>query len=67
MKVFFDPNRRVAKDVCHSEKEVRHILIGRTKNGRLLFVAFTIRVDKIRIISARDLKKKEKKLYEKAN
>lgn len=33
----------------------------------LLFIAFTIRVEKIRVISARDLNKKERRLYEEKN
>jgi len=39
--------------------------MGKTKQGRLLFVVFTIRRKKIRIISARDTNRKEELLYEK--
>lgn len=62
-EVFFDADKKVAKDILHSHTEKRYILIGKTKRARLLFVAFTIRNLKIRIISARDIKKKERKLY----
>lgn len=64
-EVFFDPNKRILKDILHSGKENRYILLGQTKLGRLLFVAFIIRNNKIRIISTRNLNKKEKHLYEK--
>ncbi|PIS21227.1 hypothetical protein COY33_01905 [candidate division WWE3 bacterium CG_4_10_14_0_2_um_filter_42_7] len=52
------------RNELHSGKEARYIAIGKTKIGRRLFVAFTIRKESIRIISARDLSKKERGLYE---
>lgn len=64
-EIFFDPRKRIAKDLKHSTQENRFILLGKTKLGRLLFIVFTIRNDKIRIISARDVNKKEQHLYEK--
>ena len=65
-EVFFDENKAVLKDVLHSGKEERFIILGKTGKSRLLFVVFTVRRKKIRIISARDTNKKERKLYEKA-
>lgn len=65
-EVFFDSRKRILKDSPHSGCEPRYILIGRTKKQRTLFVVFTIRRNKIRVISARDLNKKERKLYEKS-
>jgi len=62
-EVFFDDNKKVLNDVLHSETESRYMLIGMTQLGRLLLVVFTIRKEKIRIISARDLNRKERKLY----
>lgn len=62
-EVFFDKKRLTFKDHVHSDKEERHRVIGRTKRKRLLFVAFTIRNKKVRIISARDTNRKEAKLY----
>jgi len=56
--------QRPLKDTSHSNKEKRYILLGKTKKERLLFLVFTIRKKKIRIISARDLNKNERKLYE---
>jgi len=61
-EVFFDHRKKMLKDILHSGKEERYILIGQTKQTRLLFIVFTIRKDKIRVISARDLNNKEKKL-----
>jgi len=62
-EIFFDVTKKILKDILHSGKEKRYILIGRTKKERILFLVFTIRQNKIRVISARDLKKKERKLY----
>ena len=63
-EVFFDQTKKIFKDTLHSGKEERYILFGQTKESRILFIVFTIRHEKIRVISARDLNKKEKKLYE---
>lgn len=64
---FYDNKRLILEDIKHSEKEVRYILFGKTKEKRMLFIVFTIRdTDKVRIISARDINRKEMILYEKA-
>lgn len=65
-EVFFDERKVILKDTLHSGKEERFILLGKTKRGRLLYVVFTRRGKKIRIISARELNRKEVPLYEKA-
>jgi len=67
-EVFFDDDKQEYPDSSHSDdEEKRKIVVGATKNGRLLFIVYTIRNEKVRIISARDLnKKKEKELYEEA-
>ncbi|MBI4262329.1 BrnT family toxin, partial [Candidatus Uhrbacteria bacterium] len=54
-EIFFDHAKRIARDALHSGGEERHVVIGKTKAGRILFVAFTARKQKVRIISARDL------------
>ncbi|HVF69707.1 MAG TPA: BrnT family toxin [Xanthomonadales bacterium] len=64
-EVFFDQHRFIFKDRIHSGTEERFRILGKTKKGRLLFVVFTKRGKKIRIISARDINKKEVYLYEK--
>lgn len=63
-EVFLDDKKKTFKDKLHSDGEERFRVIGKTKKGRLLFVAFTKRKNKIRIISARDINKKEVYLYE---
>ena len=64
---FLDEGKVIFKDVLHSGSEERFILLGKTKLGRLLVVVFTERAKKVRIISARDINKKEVYLYEKAD
>lgn len=61
---FFDSEKKVLKDTRHSKQENRYILIGQTRQQKTLFVVFTKRKDKIRIISSRVLNKKERHLYE---
>ena len=51
-------------DIQHSEKEQRTLALGKTFDKRLLSIVFTIRRNKIRVISARDMSKKERKIYE---
>lgn len=63
-EAFFDKSRKMFKDKLHSGKEARYRIIGKTKEGRLLFIAFTVREKKIRIISARNINRKEVHLYE---
>src|SRR3989338_2603933 len=65
-EVFFDNTKKLAKDAFHSGQEDRYMLIGKTKIGRTLFLVFTMRKHKVRIISARDLNRKEQYLYEEA-
>jgi len=65
--VFFATQRRLdAKDTAHSTKEDRYRALGKTDEGRTLFLAFTLRNGKIRVITARDANKKERKAYEEA-
>ncbi len=62
-QVFFN-KALIAEDVKHSQQEKRCYALGLTNNRRLLFVAFTIRRNLIRVISARNISKKERKIYE---
>ncbi|MBI4096553.1 MAG: BrnT family toxin [Candidatus Levybacteria bacterium] len=64
-EAFFDDNKAVFNDWQHSKKEKRATLLGKTRSERLLNITFTIRRKKIRIITARDINKKEVQLYEK--
>lgn len=62
---FIDPNRIVAEDIGHSDKEKRYYVFGKVKGG-VLTVRFTRRGDKIRIIGA-GFWRKGKKIYEEQN
>ena len=63
-EVFFDQKKKIFKDALHSGNEDRLILLGQTRSGRILFIVFTLRSGKARVISARDLNRKERHLYE---
>lgn len=63
-EAFLDEYKKTFKDHLHSAGEERFRIIGKTKKGKLLFIAFTIRKTKIRVISARKVNKRELALYE---
>ena len=50
-ELFFDEKKKMFSDRLHSGNEERFRIIGKTKGGRLLFIAFTIRKKRVRIIS----------------
>lgn len=60
-KIFADDNRIEFLDSLHSDEEDRYITIGRVRN--ILFVVYTEREDKIRLITARKANKEERELY----
>lgn len=62
--VFADTLGITIYDPDHSKDEERYITIGHSHLGRTLIVAHTDRGDRIRIISARELTKTERKAYE---
>lgn len=66
-EVFFNLPLLVQEDTSHSIAESRYYVLGQTNAGRLLFVVFTVRKKRIRVISARDMSRKERSLYEQAN
>ena len=51
-------------DPGHSLFEERHLLLGRTAQGRLIVVSHTTRGDRFRLISARMASRYERKVYE---
>ena len=61
--VFFQEPLVVQSDTRHSSREKRYRAIGRTSRGRLLFVAFTVRRKLIRVISVRDMNRREAEEY----
>ena len=66
-EVFFDERVKIMPDSPHSETELRQLALGQTRTGRNLFVVFTERRGKIRVISARDMHRKERAIYEQAD
>jgi uncharacterized DUF497 family protein len=63
-QVFFNLPVIAGDDEKHSETENRFYVLGQTDSGRLLFLAFTVRKNKLRVISARDMNKKERRVYQ---
>ena len=61
--VFFNEPLVVRGDVRHSQREKRYYALGQTSRGRYLFVAFTIRRRLIRVISVRDMNRREREAY----
>ncbi len=62
-QIFFNQPLIIGNDTKHSQSEVRYFTLGQTDNGRTLFVVSTIRDNIIRVISARDINKKEREVY----
>lgn len=64
-QAFLDPRAFLTPDSKHSTTEPRHQLLAQTVSGKYLAIYFTLRQNKIRIISARPMSRKEKIQYEK--
>ena len=62
-QIFLNRPLIVAPDPKHSHKEERYYALGHTDADRLLFMIFTIRRDLIRVISARDMNKREEREF----
>ena len=56
----------VSPDRAHSAMEARFFALGEARAGRRLAVVFTIRGDRIRVISARPMSRKERIVYAEA-
>ena len=65
-ELFFNLPLIVANDKQHSQLERRFFALGKTNVGRRLFITFTIRDKLIRLISARDMSRRERETYAKA-
>ena len=61
--VFFNEPLVVRGDARHSKQEKRYYALGQTGSGRYLFVAFTIRGSLFRVISVRDMNRREREVY----
>ncbi|OGM31126.1 hypothetical protein A2630_01495 [Candidatus Woesebacteria bacterium RIFCSPHIGHO2_01_FULL_44_10] len=64
-QVFLNRPLWIFDDEVHSKSEKRYGALGRTNKGRKLTAFFTVRKNRIRIISIRDQSKKDKKIYQK--
>ena len=62
--VFGDPLSDTFDDPDHSVNEQRFVIIGRSIQGRLLFVSHRDDINSVRIISARELTPFERRQYE---
>jgi hypothetical protein len=62
-QVFFNQPLVALPDAEHSELEGRTLVLGKTDAGRKLFVVCTLRTDLIRVISAREMTKREREVY----
>jgi uncharacterized DUF497 family protein len=65
-QVFFNRPFMAAEDTGHSVDEPRLYALGQTDARRRLFLVFTIRGEMIRVISARDMSRRERKEYDNA-
>ncbi|WP_339750359.1 BrnT family toxin [uncultured Marinobacter sp.] len=65
-KIFFNEPLLVLEDSKHSQAEARFHALGETDDERLLHITFTLRQNGtlIRVISARDMHRKERAVYE---
>jgi len=64
-EIFFNRPIKIFPDLKHSQKERRFLALGKNSVGSHLTIIFTIRNNKIRVISARKQNKKERRVYEK--
>jgi uncharacterized protein len=62
-EVFLNRSLIVRHDPTHSDEERRLYALGQTQKGRQLFIAFTVRQKRIRIISAREMTRRERRFY----
>ncbi len=63
-QVFFNQPLIVLEDAEHSGSEKRWAVFGKTDSGRMLAVIFTRRRNLLRVISARDMNRRERRYYE---
>ena len=62
--VFDDPLYVDFYDPDHSYAEHRYLIVGESRQGRLLIVSYTERGDTVRLISTREVTAAERKAYE---
>jgi uncharacterized DUF497 family protein len=62
-EVFFNQPLLIFSDESHSEIEERYYVLGRANSARELLVVVTVRATLIRVISARDQTRAERRRY----
>ncbi len=62
-ELFFNLPLIIATDTKHSHQEQRFYALGQTDTDRWLFIAFIVRNDLIRVVSARDMNQREMRKY----
>jgi len=65
-QLFFNRPLLIAPDAGHSQQERRFAALGRTSQGRCLLLIFTVRETNIRVLSAREMGRQERRAYAKA-
>lgn len=65
-EIFFSEPIFIFEDEKHSSMEKRYMIWGETNRARKLTSIFTIRGGRVRIISVRNMHRKERQAYEKA-
>jgi len=63
-QIFFNEPIIILDDPKHSVAEMRYAAFGVTDNDRKLVIIYTLRNKKLRVISARDMSRKERSFYE---
>ena len=68
-QVFFNAPLLLLEDARHSQQELRLHALGKTAAARALHISFTLRLSGqlIRVISARDMHRKERGIYDQAD
>jgi uncharacterized protein len=62
---FYDARYRLFEDRTHSTPaEHRYVLYGRSLEGRVLLVGFTLRRQRVRVITARRASRRERRIYD---
>jgi len=62
-QIFFNQPLVIGNDEKHSKIEKRYYVLGQTDCDRQLYIVCTVRQNLIRVISARDMSKKEREVY----
>lgn len=61
-EAILDPRRRPAS-AYSTETEQRRALVGMTENGRILYVVYTMRSGRTRVVTARNATQAERRQY----